>query len=43
MHENQKVSAAKEAPQNIEPDFDENKLFQIDNISLEEERKDLMT
>ena len=35
LHENKKASAVKEAPENIESDFDENKLYQIDNMSLE--------
>ena len=36
LHENQKVSATKEAPGNVEYDFDDNKLYQIENMSLED-------
>ena len=35
-HENQKVSDVKESPENIESDFDENKIYQIENISIED-------
>ena len=35
LQENQKVSADKGANKNIESDFDENKLYQIDNMSLD--------
>ena len=35
-HENQKVSASNKAPEHIESDFDENELYQIDNMSLED-------
>ena len=34
LHENKKVSAVKEAHENGGSDFDENKLYQIDNMSL---------
>ena len=34
LHENRKVSAAKEAPENIESYFDDNGLYQIENMSL---------
>ena len=34
LHENQKVSAAEEAHENTESNFDENKLYLINNISL---------
>ena len=36
LHENQRVSADKEAHANVESDFDENKIYQIENISLVE-------
>ena len=35
MHENQKVSSAKEAPENVESNFYESEIYQIDNTSLE--------
>ena len=34
-HENEKVSAVKESPENFESDFDENELYHIENMSLE--------
>ena len=36
LHENKKVITAKEAPENIQSDFDENNLYQIENMSLED-------
>ena len=36
LHENEKLSAVKEAPETFNSNFDENKLYHIDNISLEE-------
>ena len=41
LHKNQKVSALKEAPENIESDFDESKLYQIDNTSIEHTKEKL--
>ena len=35
LHENEKVNDMKEAPENVESYFDENKIYQIDNMSLE--------
>ena len=35
LQENQKLSAYKGAHENIEYDFDENELYQIDNMSIE--------
>ena len=35
LEENQNLSAKKKAYENIESDFNENELYQIDNISLE--------
>ena len=35
LHENQEVSYAKEAHENVEYDFDENELYQVDHMSLE--------
>ena len=40
-HENQKVSASNKAPEHIESDFDENELYQIDNMSLEDTKQKL--
>ena len=34
-HENEKLSAAKEPPKHAESDFDENELYYIDTMSLE--------
>ena len=36
LHENGKVSAGKEANENFQTDFDGNKLYHIDNMSLED-------
>ena len=41
MHETQKVSAAKEAPGFLESDYDEKKLYQVENMSLEETKEKL--
>ena len=38
LHENQKVSGEKEAHENIESDFDRNKLYQINNTSLDDKK-----
>ena len=38
LHENQKVSAEKEAHENIESDFYENKTNWIDNMSLDDKK-----
>ena len=35
LHETQKVSAMKEAPELFESDYDENELYQVENMSLE--------
>ena len=37
--ENNKVSAESEAHKNIESDIDENDLYQIDNMSLDDKRE----
>ena len=34
--ENNKVSTVKETYENVEYDFDENKLYRIDNMSLDD-------
>ena len=36
LKEKRKVSAEREAPENIESHFDENEMYQIDNMSLED-------
>ena len=41
LHENEKISAVKEAPKKVEYGFDENELYQIDNISLEDTKEKL--
>ena len=41
LNENKKVSAEKEAPAYVESNFDENELYQIDNMSLDETKEKL--
>ena len=41
LHETQKVSAAKEAPEFLESNYDENKLYQFGNISIEDTKEKL--
>ena len=41
LHETQIVSAAKEAPDFLESDYDENKLYQVENMILEETQETL--
>ena len=41
LNENQKVSAEKEAHENIESNFDESELYQIDNMSIITQKKKL--
>ena len=41
LHENQKVSAKRDAHENVESDFDASKLYQIYNMSLEDTKKNL--
>ena len=41
LHENQKLSAAKKASENIESNLDENKLYQIDNMILDDIKEKL--
>ena len=41
LHENQKLSVEKEAPENFESDFDDNELDQIDKMSLEDIKENL--
>ena len=36
LHETQKLSAAREAPEVLDSDYDENKLYQVERMSLEE-------
>ena len=39
LQENEKVSSVREAHENIESDFDEIKIYQIDNISIEDTKE----
>ena len=39
FHENQKVSAKKEAYENVKPDFDEREIYQIDNMSIDDKKE----
>ena len=39
LHEIQKLSVAKEAPELLEYDYDENELYQVENMSLEETKE----
>ena len=39
LHKNQKVSAEKKAHENVESDFDDNQLYQINNTSLDDTKK----
>ena len=39
LQENNKVSAEEESHENIESDFYENDLYQIDNMSLDDRRE----
>ena len=41
LWENNKVSAEEEAHENIEYDFYENDLYQIDNMSLDEKKENI--
>ena len=41
LHETQKVSAAKEAPDFSESGYDENELNQVEKMSLEDTREKL--
>ena len=41
LHKNQKLSAEKEAHEKFESDFDENELYQIDNMSLDDTKKNI--
>ena len=41
LHENEKLSAAKEAHEKVESDFDENELYHIENMSLEDTKEKL--
>ena len=41
LHENQKLGTAKEAPENIESGFDDNELYHILNVSLDEIKEKL--
>ena len=41
LHETQKVNSVKEAPEFLESDYDENELYQVENMSLEETKEKL--
>ena len=41
LHETQKVNAMKELPKILESDYDEKKLYQVKNMSLEETKENL--
>ena len=41
MHKNQKVSASKEVPENIDSDFDENGIYHIESMSLDDIKEKL--
>ena len=41
LHKTQKVSAVKEAPEFLESDYDENKIYQVENMILEETKEKL--
>ena len=41
VHKNQKVNAEKEVHENIESDFDESELHQINNMSLDDKKEKL--
>ena len=41
LHKNQKVHADKESPENVGSEFDENKLYQIDNTSIENTKENI--
>ena len=42
LHETQKVSAVKEAPACFKCDYDENELYQLENMSLEDTKEKLV-
>ena len=41
LTENQKLSAAREAPEFLDSDYDENDVYQVDKMSLEETKEKL--
>ena len=41
LHENQKVSAEREAPETVDSDFDDNDLYPIDKMIIEDIKKKL--
>ena len=41
LHETQKLSAAREASECLESDYDQNKLHQVENMSLEETKEEI--
>ena len=43
LTENQKLSAAREAPEFLDSDYDENNFYQVENESWRDQRKTWMT
>ena len=41
LHENEKVSAKKKEHENVDSDFDNNELYHIENMSLEDNKEKL--
>ena len=41
MQGNRKVSIGRESNENIESDFDENEMYQIDNMSIDDTKEKL--
>ena len=41
LHKNEKLSAVKGSPENVDSDFGWEKLYQIENVSLEDTKKNL--
>ena len=41
LYGNKKISAVKESPENVEYNFYENKIYQIDNMSIEDTKEKL--
>ena len=41
LHETQKVSDAREVPSFLDPDYDENDIYQVERIGLEETKETL--
>ena len=41
LHKTQKISALKETPEFLESGYDENKLYRVENMSIEETKEEL--